>query len=147
MFLVDTNVVSVGSPPHGDRSPELRAWLRENGARLYVSVVTVTEITFGIANLRRRGAMRKADALAAWLDALLADYSDRVLSFDVASARVAGLMTDQARGRGLTAGFADIAIAATARARGCTVLTRNVRHFDGIGVRVHDPFDTLPESG
>jgi predicted nucleic acid-binding protein len=45
---------------------------------------------------------------------------------------------------GQTPGLADLAIAATARVHGLTVLTRNLRHFSFPGVPVHDPFDSLP---
>lgn len=39
----------------------------------------------------------------------------------------------------------DIAIAATAHVHGLGVLTRNLRHFGPLGVKVADPFSALPE--
>ena len=36
---------------------------------------------------------------------------------------------------------ADVLIAATALSRGLVVATRNVRHFDPLGVKVINPFD------
>lgn len=71
-------------------------------------------------------------------------YSRRILPFDLAVARVAGRLSDQARGQGQAPGFADIAIAATARHHGLTILTRNLRHFAPLGVDVIDPFSALP---
>ena len=53
-------------------------------------------------------------------------------------------MMDRARGLGKAAGFADVAIAATAQARGLTILTRNVRHFQAIYARVLNPIDGPP---
>ena len=47
-------------------------------------------------------------------------------------------------GLGKAAGFADVAIAATAQARGLTILTRNVRHFQAIYARVLNPIDGPP---
>ena len=41
--------------------------------------------------------------------------------------------------------LADIMIAATAQHHGLTILTRNVRHFEPLGVAVVDPFTALPE--
>jgi predicted nucleic acid-binding protein len=41
-------------------------------------------------------------------------------------------------------GFADIIIAATARHHGLTILSRNPRHFESLGVDVIDPFTRLP---
>lgn len=71
-------------------------------------------------------------------------YGDQVLPFDVAAARVAGQLGDWAQASGASCGFADIAIAATAASRGLTVLTRNLRHFEPLGVAVVDPFAKLP---
>jgi predicted nucleic acid-binding protein len=144
MYLVDTNVLSAGAPTNARSMLGLVDWMDRNSERLFLSVVTVTEIEDGIAKSRREGASRKADRLAEWLETLLHLYSARILPLDVSIARVAGKLADQARGSGHAPGFADIVIAATARSRGYTVLTRNVRHFRALDVLVHDPFESLP---
>lgn len=115
-----------------------------NSNRLFVSAITVAEIEDGIAKSRRLGAIRKADELSAWLETLLHLYGQRVLSFAVPAARLAGALSDLARSKGLDIGFPDLAIAATAHAGGLTVLTRNLRHFRPLNVSVHDPFVQLP---
>ena len=79
-----------------------------------------------------------------WLDLLLHLYDARVLHFDVAAARLAGVLSDRARASDHAPGFADIAIAATAASRGLTVLTRNLRHFGPLGIAAIDPFEELP---
>jgi len=112
--------------------------------QLYLSAVTVAEICDGIAKLRREGANRKADTLADWLETVLHLYGDRILGFDVEAARIAGALSDHARGAGQAPGFPDLVIAATARRHGLTVLTRNRRHFEPLGVAVIDPFEALP---
>ena len=45
-------------------------------------------------------------------------YGDRILAFDAATARIAGSISDRARGQGHAPGFADIIIAATAQHHG-----------------------------
>jgi toxin FitB len=144
MYLVDTNVLSAGAPTNAESMLGLVDWMDLNSQRLFLSVVTVVEIEDGIAKSRREGASRKADRLVEWLETLLHLYSARILPLDVSIARVAGKLADQARGSGHAPGFADIVIAATARSRGYTVLTRNVRHFRALDVLVHDPFEGLP---
>ena len=104
----------------------------------------MAEIEDGIAKLRREGARRKSADLSAWLETLLHLYSDRVLAFDVATARIAGLISDRARGLGQSPGFADIIIAATAQHHRLTILSRNIRHLKPLGVAVIDPFSNLP---
>jgi predicted nucleic acid-binding protein len=67
-----------------------------------------------------------------------------VIAFDLAAARVAGALSDLARSKGIAPGFADIMLAATARSRDLTILTRNIRHFEPLGVQTVNPFDRLP---
>ena len=56
------------------------------------------------------------------------------------TAEIAGVLTDLARSRGHSPGFADIAIAATARRHNLTILTRNERHFITMDMAIVDPF-------
>ncbi|MDX2142258.1 MAG: type II toxin-antitoxin system VapC family toxin [Rhodospirillaceae bacterium] len=142
MYLVDTNVISAGA--RAEDTPDLAAWMDRNSSRLYLSTVTIAEIEAGIAKLRRTGSGRKATALTQWLDTLLHLYAERVLTFDVAVARMAGRFSDVARAKGRPPGFPDVAIAATAKARDLVLLTRNVRHFTTFDIEVHDPFRALP---
>jgi predicted nucleic acid-binding protein len=143
VYLVDTNVVSAGAPAVL-AAPELVAWMDAHSALLLLSAVTVAEIEDGIARLRRQGATRKSNDLAGWLETVLHLYGDRVLAFDTPTARIAGALSDRARGQGQAPGLADIIIAATARHHGLTILSRNVRHFEPLGVPVLDPFAALP---
>ena len=143
MYLVDTNVISAGAPSRLAPT-ELVAWMDGQSALLFLSAVTAAEIEDGIAKLRREGATRKSRDLAAWLETVLHLYSDRVLAFDLPTARIAGGLSDRARGQGQTPGFGDIIIAATAQHHRLTILSRNVRHFIPLGVPVLDPFAALP---
>ncbi len=144
MYLVDTNVISADAPTKARASPELAAWMERNSDVLYLSAITVAEVEDGIARARRLGARRKAAALAAWIEAVLHLYGERVLAFDTTAARIAGRLSDRAREGGHAPGFADLAIAATAEAHGLTILTRNMRHFRPLGVAARDPFVGLP---
>ena len=144
VYLVDTNVISAGAPTKAQPASGLVGWMERNSLALYLSVITVAEVEDGIAKARREGADRKADRLAGWLETLLHLYSARILPLDVSVARMLGGLSDRARGSGQAPGFADLAIAATAQLHRYTVLTRNLRHFQGLGVSAHDPFANLP---
>jgi predicted nucleic acid-binding protein len=146
MYLVDTNVISVGAPSKAVAASELIGWMDEHSAELWLSTVTVTEIEDGIAKARRAEAKRKASELTEWLETILHLYVDRILAFDLAAARIAGALSDLARSKGLAPGFADIMIAATASSRGLTILTRNARHFEPLDVPTLNPFVCLPSS-
>ena len=119
-------------------------WMESHSEELFVSAVTVAEISDGIAKVRRTGSPLRAADLGDWLETVLHLYGSRVLPFDVAAARLAGELTDKARAAGQSPGFADIAIAATAGTRNLTILTRNLRHFTPLGVAVMDPLHGLP---
>lgn len=146
-YLVDTNVISDAAPTKAVTGPELIQWMDAHSADLFLSAVTIAEIADGITKARRNGAERKAADLSAWLQTVLHLYGDRVLPFDAATAEIAGALSDLARGRGHSPGFADVAITATAYRHGLTILSRNERHFAAMDVAVIDPFQMLPPSG
>ncbi len=144
MYLVDTNVLSAGAPQKTVSHPQLATWMDRNSHLLFLSVVTIAEVESGIEKLRRQKAVDRAQRLAGWLETVLHLYAARILPLDISASRVLGRLSDQARAEGHAPGFADLAIAATAQDRGCTVLTRNLRHFAPIGVAALDPFEGLP---
>jgi predicted nucleic acid-binding protein len=143
-YLVDTNVISAAAPTASVKRSELIAWMDSRSRDLFLSAVTIAEIADGIAKAKREGATRKAADLSIWLRAVLHLYGDRVLPLDSPTAEIAGALSDLARSRGHAPGFADIAIAATARRHDLTILSRNERHFAPMAVAVIDPFQKLP---
>jgi toxin FitB len=143
VYLVDTNIISATAPSR-PIPPALVDWMDLQSASLFLSAVTLAEIEDGIAKLQREGASRKSADLAAWWETVLHLYGDRVLAFDAPTARIAGAMADRARGQGHAPGLADIIIAATARHHGLTILSRNLRHLEPLGVAALDPFTELP---
>jgi hypothetical protein len=145
VYLVDTNVISAVSP-NRPVPAALVEWMDAQSDSLFLSVVTIAEIEDGIAKLRREKATRRSRDLASWLDVVLHLYGDRILGFDLPAARIAGQLSDRARGQGHSPGFADIIIAATARRHGLTLLSRNAKDFVPLGVPVLDPFSKLPRS-
>jgi toxin FitB len=144
LYLLDTNIVSATSPlTAGDTaSGAFTAWLRRNEERLFLSAVTIAEIEAGIVRVERIGATVKAARLRRWLAAVEHLYTERILPFGVEEAHHAGGIIDQARAH--DPGFEDVAIAATAAARGLTVLTANERHFAPLGVPFLNPLKELP---
>ena len=143
-YLVDSNVISAGAPSVIVPPAELVEWIESQSPNLYLSVVTIAEVTEGIAKAKRKGARRKASDLSAWLQTLLHLYGERVLPFDTSAAEIAGALADLARGHGHSPGFADIVIAATAQRHELTILSRNARHFAPLDIVVVDPFRKLP---
>jgi predicted nucleic acid-binding protein len=130
--LLDTNVVSeLRKPrPHGG----VLAWLQAvDDKDLFMSAVTVGEIQAGI-DLTREQDAAKATEIEFWLEQVAASYA--VLPMDAAAFRVwARLMH-----RRSDTLIEDAMIAATAKAHGLTVVTRNVADFKPFAVPVLNPF-------
>jgi toxin FitB len=141
MYLLDTNVISVLSPTRSDNS-ELKRWLAKAGDRLFLSAITASEVIAGIEKARRQGHETKARRLQLWWDAIEYAYRTRILPVDLDVARIAGAMIDQSHA--FEIGYEDIAIAATAQHHRLCVLTANTRHFRPLGVRWHNPLESLP---
>ena len=133
MYLLDTVVIS--ELRKRQPAPAVVRWLSQRvESELFLSVLTIGEIQRGIVG-KRQDDPAFADALSAWLDALLRNYGDRILPVSIEVARLRGDLSWRAKHNG-----ADVLIAATALSRGLMVVTRNVRHFEPLGVKVLNPF-------
>lgn len=143
MFLVDTNVISALAPARRAGSSELAEWFDRASSQLFLSVISAAEVRSGIEKAEREGATTKAQRLKEWWESIEYLYAQKLLPFDLSCAHAAGQILDDARAH--QPGFEDIAIAATAKVHSFTVLTRNMRHFEPLGVRALDPFLALPE--
>lgn len=145
MYLLDTNVASVLAPSRQvHASDHVIDWLRARERAIHFSAMTVMEIESGIARLARAGSTRRLAELSTWLSGLVEQFGDRIIAFDREAAKIAGRMDADAVARGRHPGLADIIIAASAVCHGLTVLTRNLRHFESLGIEAFDPFRELP---
>ncbi len=136
-FLLDTNVVSeLRKIGDGKADPKVVAWIdAEDAIRFYISAITILELERGVLGVQRRDAKQGA-RLRSWLDDhVRPEFAGRILPIDDAVAtRCAHLHVPDRRNE------ADALIAATALVRNLTVVTRNVKDFEGTGVIVVDPW-------
>lgn len=133
MFLIDT--VTLSELRRRQRNSFVASWFkRQRRADLFLSVITIGEIERGIAQQRKKEPLF-ADALADWLDSVLALYGERILPFELQSARRFGRLS-----AALGHDSADLMIAATALEHGLIVVTRNVSDFEPTRVAVLNPF-------
>lgn len=135
MYLLDTNVISE-LRKGGRANPGVTAFFAGLVPEdIYLSVQTIGEIRRGLENIRHRGDHEQAYRLEVWLEALLADYSDRILGFDLDCAQVWGRLMSPNPQHAI-----DKQIAAIALIHDLTVVTRNTSDFDWRGVRWINPF-------
>lgn len=144
-YLLDTSVVSSLAPGREALvATPLSEWLQVHHKVLFLPAIAIAEMAQGICKLRRAGGAERADRLDHWLDGLLANYAERILSLDAQAARLAGQISDAAIAQGCHPGFADVAIAALAQNAGLLLLTCNLKHFQPLGVACANPLIELP---
>jgi len=116
-FLLDTNaVIAVLNEPAGPVSRRMR---RHAPADIGVSAIVMHELYFGAYKSQRQ---------AHNLD-IVDNLRFEVLPFDVDDARHAGEIRAALAARGTPIGGYDVLIAGQARARGLTLVSRNLREF------------------
>jgi predicted nucleic acid-binding protein len=132
-FLLDTDVVSEARK----RSPDsnVRAWLASvPEPDLYLSVLVVGEIRQGIERLRR-GDPAQAAPYETWLSALVHGFADRLVPVTAEVCEEWGRLNVPD-----PLPVIDGLMAATAKVRGWTFVTRNVADLARTDVRLLDPF-------
>jgi predicted nucleic acid-binding protein len=134
-FLLDTNVVSEARKRTAN--PHVKAWLASvAGHELFLSVLVIGEIRQGIERMRRRDA-KQAGKYESWLATLLRDYADRIVPVDAEVAQEWGRLNVPD-----PLPVIDGLLAATAKARGWTLVTRNTADLAHSGVRLLNPFES-----
>ena len=130
IYLLDTNVLSERA--RSRPSPKAMAFLRKvPTADARVPAIVLGEIKQGVEE-------NPTPELQTFLEDVL---TLPVAPFDELEALAWGELTAAALGQGRVLYVRDSLIAATARAHGWAVATRNVRDFAGLGIKVFNPFD------
>ncbi|MGB8353123.1 MAG: type II toxin-antitoxin system VapC family toxin [Chthoniobacteraceae bacterium] len=134
-FLLDTNVVS--ELRKRERcSQKVDAWAKsvpmDND---FLSVLVVGELKRGV-ELKRRRDPASADVLDQWLTRLTKLYSERILPVTLEIAQEWGRL-----GAIRSLPPEDGLLAATASIHGLTLVTRNVKDVEGLGVPLLNPWE------
>lgn len=120
-FMLDTNICIYAIK----RRPAavLAALRRHESAGIGVSIVTVCELSYGVA---KSGSARNQAALQQFLEPLV------IADFDRAAAEVYGPLRAQLEAAGTPIGPLDTQIAAHALALGVTLVSNNTREFERV---------------
>jgi len=126
-FLLDTNVIS--EPMKARPNAGVLAWLAQiNEDSVFLSVVTITELRYGIERL---ASGRRRDRLDGWLRKdLIARFGGRIFSIDFEIADACGRLVARSESLGRPIEPRNAFIAATAEVHGLTLVTRNASHFE-----------------
>lgn len=138
MIVLDTNVISEIQLRRPDA--KVVAWLsQQDQAELFLCAPVVAELSYGGHRILLR------DRNSGHLDALSIlvnqQFRNRILAGDVASAIKFGEVVAARNAVGRPIGPMDAMIAAICLVNGATLATRNVRDFDGLDLRLVNPFE------
>jgi toxin FitB len=133
-YLVDTNVVS--ELRKGKRADAaVTAWFAAvKDEDVFLSVLTIGELRQGVERIRRRDPDAAA-RLDSWLAQVVETHRDRLVPVDRLVAEEWGRMNVPD-----PVPVVDGLLAATAKASGMTLVTRNVADIERTGVDYLDPF-------
>jgi toxin FitB len=117
------------------------AWLDgQPPESIWTTSITVFEVRMGLELLAKG---RRRTRLEHEFDRLLAEELDgRILVFDRVAADAAGTIAASGQRAGRTVEIRDVQIAGIASARKGTLATRNVRHFETLGIPLIDPWQS-----
>ena len=133
-FLLDTNVISELRKKERC-NPGVDAWERSIGRNEgFLSVVVVGELRRGAA-LKRRSDPTSGDALHKWITKLVQLYGERILPVTLEVAETWGRL-----GAIRPIPPEDGLLAATALVHDLTLVTRNVKNVEGLGVSLLNPW-------
>ena len=137
MILLDTNVIS--ALMRAEAEPSVVRWLDSQPPEsIWTTAITVFEIRLGLEILapgRRRRSLE-----GAFSKAIEEDFENRVADFDQPAAEAAARVAAERRKSGRPVEVRDIQIAGIAIARKATLATHNLRHFEGFGLNLVDPW-------
>ncbi|WP_271022935.1 type II toxin-antitoxin system VapC family toxin [Rhizobium sp. RCAM05973] len=138
MLLLDTNVVSeLRKVASGRADPNVAAWNETiDPAETFISSVVLHELEIGVRLVEHNDPVA-GKVLRNWLEnTVLGTFSGRILPLDEAAA-VQAAKWHVPNPRPIN----DAYIAAVAFTRRMTLVTRNVKDFEGMGVNLVNPWD------
>jgi predicted nucleic acid-binding protein len=140
MLLLDTNVVSeLRKVASGRAHPNVVVWNETvDPAETFISSVVLHELEIGVRLVEHNDTVA-GKVLRNWLEnTVLTTFSGRILPLDEAPAVQAARwhVPDPKP-------INDAYIAATALTRRMTLVTRNIKDFEGMGVALVNPWDPL----
>lgn len=137
MIILDTNVISELM----DRTPAAAvvAWVDAQLAdQLITTSVCFMELRAGVEKFQSGRRRNELVDLANWaVDEMM---GGRIVNFDRKAAIEAAAWHAVCRRSGRTIETRDAMIAGIAKARRIPIATRNVKHFEGLGVRIVNPW-------
>ncbi len=137
MIVLDTNVLSEGDKPQPDRLV-LQWFRRQDPLALYLCGPVTMEQSYGAERFHLRTG---SDRYLKTFDRMIDRFRGRILEFSGDAPAAAGRLRAVRERAGRPISVNDSMIAAICLAHGATLATRNVRDFEGLGLKLVNPFE------
>lgn len=135
-YLLDTCAISELTKLNANSG--VIKWLENtNSEDLYLTVINIGEIKKGINKLP---SSKKKQDLLFWLETLLEDYQNRILTVDLSVMENWSLIVANAEKKGQPIASLDSIIAAIAYTHHLTLVTRNERDFYACNIPMLNPW-------
>ena len=135
-YLLDTCVISELVKPAPNR--KVVDWLNELPAEaLFLCAITIGEVRKRLTKLPVSG---KKERLTLWLNTLLIEYKERILSIDLMVCDNWGVLQGNAEKAGNRMSTIDSLIAATTYTHNLTLATRNENDFTPSNIPIINPW-------
>jgi predicted nucleic acid-binding protein len=138
MIVLDTNAVSESSKP--SPSEIVSHWFqKQDPLALYLCSPVVMELAYGAERVFIRDGSERYLHI---LERLVSDrFRNRILAFDDAASLQTGKLRAKRDAMGRPISVQDAMIAAICLVHGATLATRNVRDFEGLDLKLVNPFE------
>jgi predicted nucleic acid-binding protein len=137
MMVLDTNVVS--ELMRLEPARKVLDWIdRQNSEQLFLTSTIAAELLHGATRLP--DGLRKRNLIQELTLILERDFTNRILSFDLPSAQQYAQLLSARELIGKPIAVLDAQIAAVCLQHRATLVTRNQKHFQDLGLTLIDPW-------
>lgn len=138
MIVLDTNIISELVKSSPDKN--VAVWFRRQAeSNVYLNSIVVMEQSFGAERFyQRTGSDRYIRSLER---SLAVQFRERVLEFNEATSMLTGRLRAKRESAGRPISVQDAMIAAICLSHDATLATRNTKDFEGLDLKLVNPFE------